>query len=372
MNQAMSKSAEQFKSEIIREFYIAIRGRVSDNFAAGRFNFDGVDRSEIFSLSDHCFFMDWFFTNHAAIYEAYTRLGDDESKMIYKDLLIYRLAGHLHYKIRSAVIRTKDNCAKLRGVAVAQASQLSTSGMFGKLQHFDFEWDGKRYVIDCMKSGLMPTLGVGQYFLRRGEVSVQPVEGDHVVDGGACLGDTALVFSNAVGASGKVYAFDPVEDNLQVLYANEAHFMCRNVVIFPVGLSDKNVDAPPIRLNHYAPGFSSNNSFSKNLVVPLRTLDSMADSGEMNRVDFIKLDVEGAEMETLRGARKVIESFRPRMAISIYHQPDDFFQIINYIDQCHPYYVFYIDHYTIHREETVLYCLPRAAGDEEMGSSIFQ
>jgi len=360
MSQTTPEAAKQFKFDVLRQFYIAIHSQVNDNFAAGRFNFDGVDHSTEFLLNDHCFFLDWFFANGAAIHEACSHLNDDESRAIYKDLLIYRLVGHLHYKVRSAVFRTKKNCAKLRSVAVAQPSQFPTSGMFGQLQHFDFEWEGKRYVIDCMKSGLMPTLGVGQYFLQREGISVQPSEGDHVVDGGACLGDTALVFSNAIGPTGKVYAFDPVEDNLLICLENETRFPHRNVKIFPTGLSDKNVNAPPIRLNHYAPGFSSSNADSQKLLIPLRTLDSMVELGEIERVDFIKLDVEGAEMETLRGARSVIEIFRPRMAISIYHKPDDFFQIINYIRVFHPYYALYLDHYTIHREETVLYCLPQA------------
>ena len=63
-------------------------------------------------------------------------------------------------------------------------------------------------------------------------------------------------------------------------------------------------------------------------------------------------------METLVGAKETIDTFSPKMALSLYHKPDDFFQIINYIKHFHPQYKLYINHYTIHREETVLYCLP--------------
>lgn len=287
-------------------------------------------------------------------------LADDESRAIYKDLLIYRLAGHLHYRVRSTVHSTRDKCAQLAQVAVAHELQLQTTGMFGALKHYDFEWAGKRYTIDCMENGLMYYLAIGQYFFQRDGVSVQPDEGDHVVDGGACLGDTALAFSNAVGPSGKVYAFDPVEDNLLVCFFNVEQFALPNVTVFPTGLFDQNVDAPPIRLNSYAPGFSSSNAVSNNQILPLRTLGFMVGSGEVERVDFIKLDVEGAEMETLRGAWETIETFRPKMAISLYHKPDDFFQIINHIRYTHPHYDLYLNHHTIHREETVLYYFPNA------------
>ena len=54
-------------------------------------------------------------------------------------------------------------------------------------------------------------------------------------------------------------------------------------------------------------------------------------SGEIEKINFLKLDVEGSEMATLRGARNSIDRFKPKLAISIYHKPDDFFEIINYI-----------------------------------------
>jgi FkbM family methyltransferase len=204
---------------------------------------------------------------------------------------------------------------------------------------------------------LSATLAFGQYFFSRNGVEVAPARGDFVVDGGACLGDTALVFSNAVGAGGRVYAFDPVEDNLLACIENSENFQYKNVSVYPTGLSNRNVDARPIKVNCYAPGFSSGNAESNHQEVPLRSLDFMLETGEVEKVDFIKLDVEGAEMETLAGARSCIDRFRPKMAISTYHKPDDFFEIINYIKATHPFYSLYLDHYTIHREETVLYCL---------------
>lgn len=365
MTHTKPETQDIFKMFIIAQFYRAMHEMVPNNYDAARYSFDGVDRSDQFLIREHMFFLDWFFTNLAEIYEAYTHLADDESREIYRDLLIYRLVGHLHYRVRSTVHSTRDKCAQLAQVAIAQESKLQTTGMFGALKHYDFEWEGKRYTIDCMEGGLVYPLGIGQYFYQRDGVCVQPEEGDHVVDGGACLGDTALVFSNAVGPAGKVYAFDPVEDNLLVCFANVEQFALPNVTVFPTGLFDQNVDAPPIRLNAYNPGFSSSNAVSNDQALPLRTLDFMVSSGDVERVDFIKLDVEGAEMETLHGAWETIDTFRPKMAISLYHKPDDFFQIINHIRYTHPHYALHLNHHTIHREETVLYCLPNACAESD-------
>ena len=222
--------------------------------------------------------------------------------------------------------------------------------MFGKLNHYDFEYKNHRYVADCL--GFESYLFRGQYFYSQDGIIVEPETGDYVIDGGACTGDTALVFSNAVGESGHVYSFDPVKEHLEIMAYNIAQFPNKNVQAMPVGLSNKDVIAEPIILGGYRPGFNSGSQ-----QVPLRSIDSLVNSGQIEKVDFIKLDVEGAEMDTLCGAQQSIERFKPKLAISLYHKPDDLFEIILHIKEKIPFYSCYVDHYTIHSEETVLYCV---------------
>ena len=80
----------------------------------------------------------------------------------------------------------------------------------------------------------------------------------------------------------------------------------------------------------------------------------------MDRVDFIKLDIEGAELRTLKGAEHTLNRFRPSLAISLYHSLDDFVAIPAFLRNLNLNYGFYLDHFTTHREETVLFARPTA------------
>ena len=322
-----------------------------DNFDAARFNFDGKDHSMEFDPAKHAFFFDWFANNREHLFAAYSALEDDVSKRLYLYLIAYRLAGHFSVRLPVEFASKQRELEEYRVLENPSPSKLAIGGQFGNLNHYDFAHKGSRYVADCL--GFEYYLFRGQYFYARAGVSICPAPGDTVIDGGACLGDTALVFSNAVGPGGKVYAFDPVADHLEILTHNCRQFHHRNVVVMPYGLSDKNIDCEPIVLNHYAPGFRPGNEN-----VPLRSIDYLVQDKTIGKIEFIKLDVEGAEMDSILGAEESINRFRPKLAISLYHKPDDLFEIIQYMKQEFPFYALYLDHYTIHGEETVLYCLP--------------
>ncbi|MCM1256253.1 MAG: FkbM family methyltransferase [Roseburia sp.] len=74
---------------------------------------------------------------------------------------------------------------------------------------------------------------------------------------------------------------------------------------------------------------------------------------------YIKMDIEGSEMDALRGAVKTVSSCRPKMAISVYHHPYDIVEITEYMQKLLLDYEFYLRHYSRMYDDTVLYCIPK-------------
>lgn len=75
-------------------------------------------------------------------------------------------------------------------------------------------------------------------------------------------------------------------------------------------------------------------------------------------VTYIKMDIEGAELEALKGARETILRDKPRLAICIYHKPEDLWEIPEYILSLHSDYKLYVRHHSNRLAETVLYAIP--------------
>ena len=73
------------------------------------------------------------------------------------------------------------------------------------------------------------------------------------------------------------------------------------------------------------------------------------------RVTFIKMDIEGAEWDTLLGAEEIIRQNRPRLAISVYHKMGDFIRIPEYLLSIHSDYKIYFRQYSLINNETIMY-----------------
>ena len=345
-------TATDFKRQVLHVFYQDVHRIEQNNYSYERFSYDGVDRSNVFDVNKHTTFMDWFTDNYEQVFEAWNRLSDQASRDLYVDLVRYRLSGHLHVRIRTAVHQLGDEVARCKAALTGTPSSVALSGMFGGLVHYEGSWRGVDYVADTVPDGLLFALVYGQYYFSRNGVSIRPEPGDHAIDAGAFTGESTIHFSKSVGPQGRVYAFDPVENHLEVCRLNFSRPGHENIVLFPYAVGEQSVDAPTVRVAEYNPGYRASSSEEP---MAMRRIDDLVIDGKIPRIDFLKMDVEGSEMAALRGCESSIRRFRPKLALSIYHKPNDFFDIINYVHGLDLGYSLFVDHHTIYEEETVLY-----------------
>jgi FkbM family methyltransferase len=347
----------QFVDYIITQYLTRMHEYPQNNYDADRFSFDGVDRSKQFDLVLHKQYLWFFFQNCISLHKTYLRLADQASKKLFLDLIVFHLAGWVHVKLDTNTPQYWSLCERAKQLP-ATPSTFPYTGLFGPLLHFEnIEYLGHALKVDCWRGGAIWNFISGQYYFARDSVTIAPQPNDHVVDAGACFGDTALAFAATVGRDGRVYAFEPIGKHLDIIRHNVAQNPQFTDVIrvFPFGLGNVSQgDSAPLQANFLSPGFSMN-AISDSAKLPVETLDNLIRKGAIERVDFIKMDVEGFELKALCGAQETLRRFRPRLAISVYHRPQDMFEVPALLDSLGLGYKFYLDHYTIHGEETVLY-----------------
>jgi FkbM family methyltransferase len=144
-------------------------------------------------------------------------------------------------------------------------------------------------------------------------------EGMTVVDVGANRGYYVMLASKAVGRSGRVVAFEPSPRDLRFLRANLLVNACRNVKVVPVALGKQAGEATLFVPKSYHSGnnclkSSPNQWPGYSIKVPVRTLDQWIRANAVSHVDFMKIDIEGGELETFQGAIGLL-SQKPRPVI---------------------------------------------------------
>jgi FkbM family methyltransferase len=99
---------------------------------------------------------------------------------------------------------------------------------------------------------------------------------------------------------------------------------------------------------------SHRSSDGRGVNVETHSIDDLVSANSLRRVDFIKMDIEGSEPDALNGGERTIRRDRPQLAIPLYHDLSHFASIPNWIAGLNLWYRFYLDHFTIHHEETIL------------------
>ncbi len=179
--------------------------------------------------------------------------------------------------------------------------------------------------------GLPHEILEGEHYFHR---AVQLREGDVVIDGGWHIGifsiAAAIVFKCA-----KVYVFEPEEENYSFLLKN-----VRNIEnIVPIRCALGNTDSiSRLYIHEDAGAHSLVTKSDKFQDISICKPDSFVEKEGLDRIDFIKLDVEGYEAQVLEGARNVLKKYQPKLAISAYHHFYDMFVLPELILTINPNY----------------------------------
>ena len=173
-----------------------------------------------------------------------------------------------------------------------------------------------------------------QYFLD----GFTPTEGDIAIDGGAYDGATSAAFAK-LGA--QVYAFEMDAVNYKNCAAR-LDGLESDITLENFGLSDKESSEKYFHIDT-----ASRKNPNGNLTANFIDLDTYVAKKNLPRVDYIKLDIEGAELEMLHGAAETITRCKPKMAVSAYHKLEDLWTLATYIKSLRPDYEFEFRHYRI-------------------------
>lgn len=183
--------------------------------------------------------------------------------------------------------------------------------------------DGRRFCIDPRDPQYhMGLLDCGSFEPEETlAVACSVSKGQVAVDAGANYGWYTTLLSRAVGPAGSVYAFEAMPNTAQVLQQNCDLNECRNVTIIRCALGDR-VGTTTIydhqgRASGDASLFPIAEAKGQSHSCEMETLDNYFHKRNLTRCDFIKCDVEGAELMFLRGARQVLRTYKPTILLEI-------------------------------------------------------
>ncbi|HRE41335.1 MAG TPA: FkbM family methyltransferase [Ignavibacteria bacterium] len=281
-------------------------------------------------------------------------MNDDKSKLILINVLLYRIFGHKKIKLQNNEVYFKEisNLEKIKD----NNKFIQTEFENFKLYFFDLNNLQIPIYMYFTAIGIYIDFVIKQYSYFN-DIEISASKNDIVIDGGGCWGDTSLYFANEVGNHGKVYSFEFVPKNLNIFRKNLSlnQHLCNVIEVIekPIwNISDK-------KLYYIDNGPASKISFIKNEDFKGETetisIDDFVIRNKLEKLNFIKLDIEGAELNALLGGVNAIKKFKPNLAIALYHNPIDFYNIPKFINDLNLGYKFYLKHLTIHKEETILF-----------------
>ena len=282
--------------------------------------------------------------NGRCINQVLSLFSDEESRYLYAQEIVYCAL-----------------CQFVRQDLVPYFAGLMTSAEFGK--YVDGMRNHKLFSLfaspedknsdDIKAADMTATFLLEQY---RYKDLVRVEEGDICLDGGAFIGDTALYFTE--GKALKIYSFEIDRGNLECLKTNMINFgKTETVEIIEKALGRRcgTMSYVPMQGNvsggHIAEAPAGEDGYE----VSVTTIDAFCEERKIVP-NFIKMDIEGAELDALEGARNTIQEHHPKLAVCIYHKWEHHWNIPILVHELCPEYQLYLKKSQPH-SETVLFAV---------------
>ncbi|BBF44122.1 methyltransferase FkbM [Lachnospiraceae bacterium KM106-2] len=183
------------------------------------------------------------------------------------------------------------------------------------------------------------------------EFNALRTEQEVFIDGGCFNGQNSIRFQEwCNGTYQKIYAFEPDDKNYENCKITFEESLERGTYeLFNCGLGEEKKVLKFKSDNNAGSKFTDSGENSIEVVC----LDGLV----KEKVSFIKFDIEGAECDAIQGAKALIQEYKPKLAICVYHKPEDIWEIPQLLLKYNPDYKFYFRHYSINEWETVLYAI---------------
>lgn len=272
--------------------------------------------------------------HHILIDSFIAQLKDDESKNIITWLI----------KFRAALSIIGDKEVVLESYFPSQIS---------KSAYEDLREQARRLPEAKLKSAidvdLIENFLLGGYSLP-GICEVEP--GDTVLDLGVFNGNSTVDLARRAGDTGRIFGFEP-NDYISGVARENLNTMGIKAEIITSAVGKEEGE-----LRFQRGGAASRVAPNGDEVVPVDTIDNFASKRQLGKINFLKFDIEGHEVQALQGAETTIRKGKPKIAVCIYHRAHDLIKIPALISEYHRGYKFYVRHRARHDGEIILFCVP--------------
>ena len=263
-------------------------------------------------------------------------LADDSSRELFLRYFAFRALGPAHVRLQLDPRDYRQAVMSMNAHLMVKAGAGRTAGLPLEWQFHQYDFTAAGFPIQMISAPLQMacTLLFSQYAYRNPATGAGPRAGDVALDVGACWGDTALWLAHVVGPGGHVHSFEPAPQNTELLMQNLSlnPQLAERVTVHESALGPRDHETVWMPDVFAAGATLQHESSGQNLLeMSTITVDSLVQTGAIERVDFIKVDVEGADLGVLEGAARTIREQRPRLALAAYHKPDDLIKIPEFI-----------------------------------------